>query len=83
MTPTNDSGIKENELIFGCLNVCGLERRVHFPELQETLSEFDILCVTETKLDHTDVISNPGYGSLSQVRKQKFIHSPGGIANLI
>ena len=70
MTPTNHSCNKENELNFGCLNVCGLKRRVHFPEFQETLSDFDILCVTETKLDHTDVISIPGYGSLSQVRKQ-------------
>ena len=80
MTPTNDTGNKGNELSFGCLNVCGLKRRVHFPEFQETLSDFDILCVSETKLDLTYIIMLPGFGSLSQVLKQKFIRCSGGIA---
>lgn len=38
-----------------------------------------MLCVTETKLDHSDVISVPGYCFLSQHRKQKFIRKSGGI----
>ena len=79
MTPTNVLG-DTNELVFGCINVCGLKRRVQFPEFCETLSDLDILCVTETKLDPTDIISIPGYGFLSQERKQKCIRSSGGIA---
>ena len=45
-----------------------------------TIAKFDIFCVTESKLDDTDVISDPGYRFLSQTRKQKFIRRSGGIA---
>ena len=79
MTPTNVLG-DTNELVFGCINVCGLERRVQFPEFCETLSDLDILCVTETTCNPTDTISIPGYGFLSQERKQNCIRSSGGIA---
>lgn len=43
------------------------------------LSKYDVLCVTETKLDKTDVISVPGYEFISQERKQKYIRKSGGI----
>ena len=76
-TPVNNDG---NELRFGCINVCGLKRRLNYPEFYDTLSQLDILCVTETKLDHLDVINIPGYGFISQIRKQKFIRSSGGVA---
>ena len=36
--------------------------------------------MTETKLDHIDVINILGYGFISQERKQNFIRSSGGIA---
>ena len=58
-----------NKLVFGCLNVCGLKSRLQYPEFSDTLSHYDIFCVTETKLDYTDVISMPGYTFLSQERK--------------
>ena len=45
MTPANVLG-GMNELVFGCINVCGLKRRVQFPEFYETLSDLDILCIT-------------------------------------
>lgn len=45
----------------------------------DILSNYDILCVTETKLDQTDIISVPGYCFLSQHRKQKFVRKSGGI----
>ena len=65
--------------MFGCLNVCGLKSRLQFPEFSDTLSHYDIFCVTETKLDYTDVISMPRYTFLSQERKQTFIRKSGGI----
>ena len=80
MNPIISPESKDNELIFGCLNVCGLKRRIHFTEFRDTLSNFDFFCVTETKLDHNDVISVPGYSFISQIRKQKFIRRSGGIA---
>lgn len=75
----NTSSKLETTILFGCINVCGLKHRLNYPEFDETLTNFDILCVTETKLDHTDVISVPGYNFLSQQRKQKFIRKSGGI----
>ena len=45
------------------LNVCGLRRRSNFPEFLEFVQRFDLLCLNETKIDETDVISFPGYDS--------------------
>ena len=78
MTSNTSADNYGSELIFGCINVCGLKQRLQYPEFHETLSDFDI-CVTETKLDHTDKITIPGYGFLSQERKQNFIRSSGGM----
>ena len=80
VTPSIKYVNRNDELLFGCLNVCGLKRRLYYPEFQETIAKFDIFCVTESKLDDTDVISVPGYCFLSQTRKQKFIRRSGGIA---
>ena len=63
----------------GSINVCGLIRRTLFPEFSETLSKYDLLCVTETKLDQTDVISVEGYTFFSQHRRQNYIRKSGGI----
>ena len=68
----------ETTILFGCINVCGLKHRLNYPEFEEIVTNFDILCVTETKLDHTDVNSVPGYNFLFQQRKQKFIRKSGG-----
>ena len=75
----NTSSKLETPILFGCINVCGLKHRLNYPEFEETVTNFDILCVTETKLAHTDVISVPGYNFLSQQRKQMFIRKSGGI----
>ena len=80
MTPSVKCVNSNDELLFGCLNVCGLKRRLYYPEFQETFAKFDLFCVTESKLDDTDVISLPGHCFLSQIRKQKFIRRSGGIA---
>ena len=57
----------------GSLNVCGLRRRLRYPEFQSLISKYDVFCVQETKLDNIDVISLNNYTFLSQIRKQKFI----------
>ncbi|CAC5420220.1 unnamed protein product [Mytilus coruscus] len=43
------------------LNVCGLKRRIQYPEFLELINEFSILCFVETKTDNLDVIDLPGY----------------------
>lgn len=59
--------------------MCGLKRRLHYPEFQSLISNYDVFCVQETKLDNTDVISLNNYTFLSQIRKQKFMRRSGGI----
>ena len=41
---------------------------------------FALLCLNETKIDETDVISFPGDDSINQARKQTFLRKSGGIA---
>ena len=45
----------------GSLNVCGIKRKLLYPELCELISEYDLFCVTETKIDSYDIIALPGY----------------------
>ena len=71
-----------NQLSFGSVNVCGLKRRLDYPEFVDTVCKYDCLCITETKLDDTDVISVPGYNFLSQHRKQNYVRKSGGIGVL-
>lgn len=73
------SQFNANELLFGTKNVCGLERRLHYPEVLNIIDSYDIVCIVETKLDNTDVISVPGYTFLSQHRKQRVHRKSGGI----
>ena len=69
-------------LKFGSLNICGLKKRLDYPEFLTTIFSYDILCIAETKLDSTDVVSVPGYTFLSQHRKQKVYRKSGGIGIL-
>ena len=71
-----------NKLSIGSLNVCGLKRRIHYPEFIEIIQKFDILCLSETKLTDTDVISCDGFTFFNQPRRQKFIRTSEGIGFL-
>ena len=42
------------------LNVCGLKRRLEYPEFQELVNNFEVFCVSESKLDKHDIISLKG-----------------------
>ena len=39
------------------LNVCGLMRKLLFPDFIEFINKYDIVCISETKLDDIDVIN--------------------------
>ena len=67
------------QLKIGTLNVCGLKRRLNYPEFQDLIKQFDIFCVSESKLGKYDDITLEGYTFLSQYRKQHFIRKSGGI----
>ena len=70
---------KLKELKIGSLNVCGLVRRMHYPEFREMINGFDIFGVAETKLDDLDVMSLTNYTYIGQTRKQKYKRKSGGL----
>ena len=61
------------------LNVCGLERKLHYPDFCELVNKYDLFCVCETKLEKYDVIDLHSCTFISQCRKQKFIRKSGGL----
>ena len=69
----------EKLLKFASLNVCGLKRKVLFPEFGNLVNNYQVFSVCETKLDRYDLIELPGYVFLSQCGKQKYIRKSGGI----
>ena len=79
-TSRSHSNLKWSEsLKCGSLNVCGLKRRLEYPEFCELIKGFDIFCVSESKIDKYDIISLYGYNYISQCRKQPYIRKSGGI----
>ena len=48
-------------LSFLSLNVCGLRKKLQYPDFVTFVCKYDILCLTETKTDNTDVINIPGF----------------------
>ena len=51
----------EQNFKIGTLNVRGLKRRLKYPEFVKLIRQYSILCVTETKIDESDIISAPNY----------------------
>ena len=78
---TKNSGSFLHLPLLNCasLNVCGLKRRLHYPDFCELVHKYDIFCVCETKLDKYDSIELHGFTFISQCRKQKFIRKSGGL----
>ena len=63
--------------------MCGLRRKILYPEFTELVSQFDIFFVSETKLDDYDIINIDSYDFFSQCRKQKYIRKSGGLGFFI
>ncbi|MEW8545038.1 MAG: hypothetical protein AB2693_16055, partial [Candidatus Thiodiazotropha sp.] len=66
-------------LACAALNVCGLRRKILYPEFSELVHNYDIFCVCETKLDNYDIVNIPDYTFLGQSRKQRYIRKSGGL----
>lgn len=66
-------------LKIGTLNVCGLKTRINYPEFTSLIHEYDIVCVSETKLDQYDIIECPNYKFLSKPRNEAYKRKSGGI----
>jgi len=70
-------------LSIGSLNVCGLKTKSNYPEFQELISNYDILCTQETKLDKFDKIDIPNYTFLSKPRLENYKRKSGGLGYFI
>lgn len=46
---------------FLSLNVCGLRKKLQFPDFVTFVCKYDVLCLTETKTDNTDISNIPGF----------------------
>ena len=68
-----------NNICLLSLNVCGIKQKLLYPELESLLNNYDILCLTETKLDDLDEIQCNDFIFHHKNRK-KFINKSGGIA---
>ena len=73
---TNKSPLIRN---CGSLNVCGIKRKMSYPELCELICKYDLFCITETKIDSHDNITLSGYKFLAQSHKQKHVRKSGRI----
>ena len=58
--------------------MCGLKRRVNYPEFRDLIQNYDLFSVNETKLDQYGLINISDYTFLSKCRK-RFIRKSGGI----
>ena len=61
------------------LNCCGIKSKLNYPEFVEFISEFDILCLLETKTDDCAEINIPGYSVQMKNRKLFSNRKSGGI----
>ena len=82
-TPVTNDIPSTTDICLGCLNVCGLKRRVQYPEFCTLVNQHDILCVAETKLDDTDVILVDNYTFYNKPRRQSYIRKSGGLGFLV
>ena len=64
---------------FCSFNVNGLKHRINYPEFTDFVSNFDILCLSETHLDDTDIVDIADYSFISKNRSHAYKRKSGGI----
>jgi hypothetical protein len=78
---SSDSHDKRNIAILS-LNVCGLTSKLKIPEFNTLIAKYDIVCISESKLDDIDDVKIDNYTVFTKNRK-KFKHRSGGVAILV
>jgi hypothetical protein len=61
------------------LNCCGLKSKLNYPEFDEFVNTFDILCFVESETDDLDEIVLPGFLIKMKNRKCFSNRKSGGI----
>ena len=56
-----NTNVLNEKLTLASLNVCGLKRRLMYPEFKKLVNKYDIFGAVETKLDVYDVIELENY----------------------
>ena len=80
---TSQNTVKYSELKILSLNAGGLRSKIHNPEFEETIQNYDIVCIQETRFDLFDTIDVSGFKCLPfKTRTCAKIRS-GGIAILV
>ena len=62
------------------MNVCGLRSKLLISEFLSYINQFDVVALSETKLDDLDEIVIPDFECVTKNRKQKTARKSGGIA---
>jgi hypothetical protein len=86
-TEIQDNNTSTNNIVpfnVKCLliNICGLKSKLKAIDFEEYISSYDIVCLTETKLDEIDAIEVPGFVLHSKVRTKRK-RASGGVAILV
>ena len=68
----------ENKLLISSINVCGLRRKLLYPEFTDFIQTFDIIGLQETKTDSLDQLQLDGY-SLYFKHRSNSARRSGGI----
>lgn len=68
-----------NDMKIGSLNVCGLKYRCNYQEFVDLISEYDIFCIQESKVDEYDIINVPQFKFFSKPCSEKYLRKSGGI----
>lgn len=61
MFSVNHCSLNKTVINILTINICGLKRRIQYPEFLELVNDYDILCFVETKTDDVDEIDLPGF----------------------
>ena len=72
---------QEKRLKICTINVCGLKSKLLYPEFDDFLDKYDIICITESKLDRFDSINLDNFSIITNNRSI-FKSKSGGIALL-
>ena len=62
---------------------CGLQSQQNCPQSLTLISQYEIICIQESKLGDADIISIPGYQIFTKNRTQLSRYRSGGIALLV
>ena len=71
----------DTSLSIAAINVCGFKNKLDLGIIIDHINRFDIVCVSETKSDDSDLFNIPGYKYIAK-NNNNILHKLGGIHGL-